>query len=413
MKFFARRDIVKKRSDFERSSPVARNRGGVENFPTVCADLRADLSQRSAELQMRNRADRRKRLAPKSHRRELEEIFVGRDFRSRMSLQRKECIFSVHPHAVVIDPDELESSLQATDLDPRSVGIEAVFDQLFDDRGGIFNYFSRSDRVDHIFWETTDFCFHKSIILRYTSSMRVLFFLVWAPTLFASYIGNPSDPAIMDTGIFSLRNPLLKGTTGYIWDYVSNKYYVPTSGDGPPLDQFSIHTQSASLSFIFLERIEVLGTVGGSKQSAVPVPFHGAYQLSWSTGVKVVLLQWGKTCFCTGFDYFAIPASPKSFFKYLERVNMPITLDPQPAELTEWQITAGLASRFFIFTPYAGAVYLRSKLHLDVGSIDYHNKNRWGFFYGMTMSITGRLHLNFEGRLRDEKAFSFGTTAVF
>lgn len=243
--------------------------------------------------------------------------------------------------------------------------------------------------------------------------MRALFFWMWVSSLCASYIGNPADPAIMNTGIFSLYNPLLKGTTGYIWDYVSNKNYVPTSGDGPELSQFAIHTQSASLSMIFLERIELLGTVGGSKQTVSPVAFHGAYQLSWSAGAKVVLLQWGKTCFCTAFDYFTIPSSPKSFFKYLERVNIPITLDPQPSELTEWQIAAGLASRIFIFTPYAGAVYLRSKLHLDVGSIDYHNKNRWGFFYGVTMSITGRLHLNFEGRVRDEKAFSFGTTAVF
>jgi hypothetical protein len=257
--------------------------------------------------------------------------------------------------------------------------------------------------------------------------MRWFLPLFFSTSLFASYIGNPADPAIMNTGFLSQGNPLIKGTTGYIYDYISNKRFVPSSPDpsvDPSFRQFALHTQSASASVIFLERLEVLGTVGGSKQNASPidptslsVDYHGAYQLSWSTGLKVILLQWGKTYFCTSFDYFTIPSSPKAFFKFFNRMNLPIDLSEQKFFLREWQLTAGLASHFYFLTPYVGASYLRSHLHIKsgplTGPIDYYNKKNWGVFYGVTVSITGRFHLNFERRIRDEFAYSFATTAVF
>lgn len=257
--------------------------------------------------------------------------------------------------------------------------------------------------------------------------MRLLFFILLAPSLFASYIGNPADPAIMNTGIFTMKNPFFKATTGYIFDYISNKNFVP-SGDNPALDptlkRFAIHTQSASVSAILLERLQILGTAGGSKQNAEPtdlistiVDYHGSYQFSWSAGMKVILLQWGKTYFCTDFNYFAIPSSPKSFFKFLNRMNLPLDLSEQRFYLREWQISAALASRFYFITPYVGTLYLQSKLHINGGpnteGIDYYNKKNWGFFYGVTVSITGRLHLNFERRVRDEYAYTFGSVAVF
>jgi len=262
-------------------------------------------------------------------------------------------------------------------------------------------------------------------------AMRWVFLLFSFP-LFAAYVGNPANPAIMNTGFFSAHNPLIKGTTGYIADYISNKRYeahqdTPSFDPNDAFRKFGIHSQLASFSVIFLERLEIFGTVGGSKQrtksheqsatSFITPDFSSTYQFSWSAGSKVVLIQWGQTYFSGDFTYFAIPESPKAFFKFLNRLNLPLDLDKQKVSLTEWQVSLGLSSRFFFLTPYGGITYLQSRLHVEsgpeTGSINYHNKYKIGYFYGLTLSLSGRFHLNVERRIRDEFGYTFSTIAVF
>ncbi len=259
----------------------------------------------------------------------------------------------------------------------------------------------------------------------------ILFLFLYIP-IFGTYVGNPAAPAIMNTGIFSAHNPLIKGTSGYIADYVSDKKYE-TSQEDPSLDlndtfrEFIIHSQLASLSVILLERLELFGTVGGSKERIKPhdqpknTPiewdFESDYHFSWSTGAKVVLIQWGQTYLSTDFTYCSIPESPATYFKFFNRLNLPMNFDKQKLSLSEWQTSLGLSSRIFIFTPYVGGNYMQSTLHIakgeEIGSIEYKNKYKMGYFYGITASISGRFHLNFEQRFRSESAYSFSTIAVF
>ena len=246
--------------------------------------------------------------------------------------------------------------------------------------------------------------------------------------LFGAYVGNPANPAIMNSGFFS-SNYLIKGTSGYIYDYTSNKRYHakqknPDFDPNQTFREFGVHSQLGSFSVIFLERLEIFGSAGGSKEQAKGKPdspwsvdFESHYQFSWSAGSKLVLLQWGKTFLSCDFTYFAIPSSTKSFFKYLNRFHLPIDFGKQKTSLNEWQISGGLSSRFSIFTPYIGGTYLNSQLHVasnpETGSIDYHNEVKWGYFFGLTLSMTGRFHLNFERRVRDEFGYTFSTIAVF
>ncbi len=259
-----------------------------------------------------------------------------------------------------------------------------------------------------------------------------ILFLLLQISLFGVYVGNPAAPAIMNTGIFSGHNPLIKGTSGYVADYVSDKKYE-TSKKNPSIDlndtfrEFIIHSQVATLSVILLERLELFGTVGGSKERIKPHDqkpsdpiewdFESDYHFSWSTGAKVVLIQWGQTYLSTDFTYYAIPESPKTYFKFLNRLNLPMNFDRQKLSLSEWQASLGLSSRIFIFTPYVGGNYMQSTLSVakgeEVGSIEYKNKYKMGYFYGITVSLTGRFHVNFEQRFRSESAYTFSTIAVF
>ncbi len=262
-------------------------------------------------------------------------------------------------------------------------------------------------------------------------SPRILFFfLTWMPcAIFGCYIGNPANPAIMNSGFFSGGYPFIKGTSSYLYDYTSNKRYVaetPSPGINPSalFKEFGLHSQMAGFSLILVERMEIFGSAGGVKEQAkgtsyvLPLKqFQSDYQFAWSAGSKVVLIQWGTTYLSCDFTYFAIPESEKSFFKFLNRFSLPIDFSKQSLFLREWQFSGALSSRFLFFTPYAGAVYLNSHLHVaagpEVGPINYRNRYTLGWFFGFTVSITGKFHLNFEKRVRDEIGLSFSTIAVF
>jgi len=240
--------------------------------------------------------------------------------------------------------------------------------------------------------------------------------LITALPAFGMYVGNPADPALMSTGFFSSSYSFCKFTSGYIYDYTSNKRYV--ADDQPLIKKFGLHSQLASFSLILIERIQFFGTAGGSKEMIKEEPIYNTffdtytdYHFSWSAGAKVILLQWGQTYLSTDFTYFEVPPSSKSFYKYLNRLNLPLSIDDKgKLSLDEWQLSGALSTRIFFLSPYGGVSYLRSKLHADV---NYHNEVNWGFFYGLTVSLTGRLHVNFERRVRDEFAYTFATTAVF
>jgi hypothetical protein len=181
---------------------------------------------------------------------------------------------------------------------------------------------------------------------------------------------------------------------------------------------------------IFVERFEIFGTAGGSKEHAklkkkpslsempsLLLDFQSDYHFSWSAGTKAVLIQWGQTFLSTDFTYFVMPSSSKSFFKYLNRLNLPLDTTEQKFSIREWQISAGLSSRFSFITPYGGITYLHSKLHVQeaatIPSINYYNEKKIGYFYGLTISLTGRFHINLERRVREEFAYAFSTIAVF
>jgi hypothetical protein len=237
----------------------------------------------------------------------------------------------------------------------------------------------------------------------------------------------------MNMGIFSGPSPSFKFTSGYLADYTSNKRYVaqtPTPDINQPLSDFAIHSQMATLSAIFVERLELFGAAGGSKENAVwekqPTykdyaavlqDFDSSYTFSWATGCKVILVQWWQTYLGADFTYFNVPSNHQSYFKFLNRLNLDIQPEKQTFSLNEWQVSLGLASRFWVITPYGGATYLSSKLKIHSGNtvpeLYYQNKESLGYFYGCTVSLTGRFHVNFERRVVDEFSYSLGAIAVF
>ena len=262
---------------------------------------------------------------------------------------------------------------------------------------------------------------------------KFLFFFFLTPSLFASPVGNPANPALIQGGLFS-SNPWIKVSTGYLADYVSNLPLELTHGkaDFNPekvFQHFGLHSQMATFSLELLQRLEAYALLGGTKEHlkwhnephtslfSSLFDFQSSYHFSWASGIRVVLLQWGQTYFSCDGSYFTVPSSQKSFFKFLNRLHLPLDQEKQHFYLREWQGSAALSSRFWIITPYVGTTYFHAKLHIQGGeensSLNYRNKDRIGFFYGVTLSITSKFLVNFERRVRGEFAYMFSTQAVF
>jgi hypothetical protein len=261
--------------------------------------------------------------------------------------------------------------------------------------------------------------------------MRWIPLLLFAFPVFGAYIGNPGSPAIMNVGIFSGPSPYFKFTSGYLADYTSNKQYTENNPDGTQtFHDFAIHSQMASMSAIFVERFELFGAAGGSKEHAkwdkdptyqdfttILKDFESSYTFSWGLGCKAILIKWWQTYLGADFTYFNIPSNHQSYFKFLNRLNLNMDPEKQTFSMNEWQCSLGLASRIWIITPYGGVTYLKSKLNIHSGSVIgpqyYTNKETFGLYYGFTLSITGRFHVNFERRVRDEFSYSIAGMAVF
>ncbi|MEI6241856.1 MAG: hypothetical protein WCP39_00430, partial [Chlamydiota bacterium] len=91
--------------------------------------------------------------------------------------------------------------------------------------------------------------------------------------------------------------------------------------------------------------------------------------------------------------------------------------EKQHFNLREWQACAALSSKFWILTPYAGAKYFHAKLHIQSGpessALNYRNKEKFGYFFGLTLSLTSKFLVTGERRLHDEFAYMVSTQAVF
>ncbi len=265
--------------------------------------------------------------------------------------------------------------------------------------------------------------------------MRWSLFFLFPFLLHGFYEGNPGSPGIMNAGFFTSHNPWIKITTGYLADYTSNKRYVASGGNenfdpNDTFKEFGLHSQLGTFSLILLERLEFTGTMGGTKERAkwhdqpindnplsIYFDFKSSHSFSWSAGAKVILLQWGQTFFSTDFTYFEVPETSKSYFQFFQQSEEATPPVKQRFFMKEWQMGAGLASRFWILTPYVGVDYLRSRMKIQKGpatpAIFYENEQTTGYFYGATLSLGPKFFINFERRVRNEFAYSLSTIAVF
>ena len=102
---------------------------------------RAGLARRQPET--RHAGDARQRLAAKAQRGDGGEVRARADFAGGVAFEAEQRVVAVHAVPVVRHPHERDPAALDDDLHGRRLGVEAVFHQFLDHRGGPFHHLAR------------------------------------------------------------------------------------------------------------------------------------------------------------------------------------------------------------------------------------------------------------------------------
>src|SRR5258705_300869 len=126
--------------------------------PAVDPDFRAALlaARPRPQHEMRDRRDRRQRLAAETEREDRRQVVGAFDLAGGMALDREAGIVRLHPLAVVLDPHLFLASKLHVDPHAARAGVDGVLDELFDDGGWTLDHFARGDLVGEVGGEAVD-----------------------------------------------------------------------------------------------------------------------------------------------------------------------------------------------------------------------------------------------------------------
>lgn len=86
------------------------------------------------------------------------EIGVRSNFAGSVAGDSQQHVFRMNAFAIVGDADEFHSAALNIDVDASGEGIDAVFEQFFDDAAGAFDDFTGGDAIDDMGIELLDAC---------------------------------------------------------------------------------------------------------------------------------------------------------------------------------------------------------------------------------------------------------------
>ena len=108
------------------------------------------------QTQARDGRDRRQGLAAKAESGDGQQVFRVFHLRGGVALEGEHGVVAHHTASVIGDLDQLFAAGFDDDLDAGGAGVEGVFQQFFDYRGGTFHYLAGGDFVGDVFGEDVD-----------------------------------------------------------------------------------------------------------------------------------------------------------------------------------------------------------------------------------------------------------------
>jgi hypothetical protein len=255
--------------------------------------------------------------------------------------------------------------------------------------------------------------------------LPLLFALIFSTNAFALYMGNPSEPNIIQSRIFFSEDAFMIVKVGYQGDYVLDRRLKTYGGTHGRIDSFNFYMNQGVFTLNFLERFEVFGSVGAMQTTLSHRPkfdhqrreYQSNDHTTWGVGGRAILFEWGKTAIGVegGFQW----ANPHIKWDALNGTSF--TTDAV-MRYREWQVAAGVSHQIDIFIPYGGVKYsnvyalmsqLRPDLMLQHSSFKMRSRDYFGLVLGCTLSPSKIIDFTVEVRMIDEQAISLASNIQF
>ncbi len=158
-KLAARRQVVEQVVDLDHRALGRADLDHRRDRAAVHANLRAarQSPRPRPQHEMRDRRNRRQRLAPEAEGGNRREIVGPPDLARRVALDRQQRIVGLHPVAVVLDADLLLAAELDVNQQPPGAGVDGVLDQFLDHRCGPLDHFPGGNLVGQVARKARDF----------------------------------------------------------------------------------------------------------------------------------------------------------------------------------------------------------------------------------------------------------------
>ena len=245
--------------------------------------------------------------------------------------------------------------------------------------------------------------------------------LLLAGSLCAAPVGNSYAPKLIEEGFFIPKDFCVNARSGYEGDFVADGKMEQFRQGSGRVDSYSQETNSGTITFNAVNRLDLFGILGSSRTSADwrftdseggvhRIELETNYDFLWGAGARAILFEWTNTCLTLGGRYeFA-----QYFPSWLTSDGIPQSVSNSKLHWREWQIDLDLSYKIDIFAPYIGVKYSNARTKISgfstpisesgTGTDQFKNKIPVGVFIGCGLSSSKYFMLNIEGRLVDEEA---------
>jgi len=233
-----------------------------------------------------------------------------------------------------------------------------------------------------------------------------IFLLLGASVGFAAPIGNPSDPSILEEGIWIPDRCWSSVRAGMSGDFMLLKRLQPcrvSKGLGISRPEMKWKLAVSDLGWNIRERFDLHFLAG--PVASVQFQWHQGGQeytanssqgLFWGASSKVVLLEVQDTTVGVDFHGGGIEWMQGPFMQ-----NAGPDAQDFTSRLYFWQIAAGVSQNAGMFRPYAGAAMnqLTCIFHpSETKRLRFHDLLKVGMYEGCTVTLGSKVYLNIEAR---------------
>lgn len=237
-------------------------------------------------------------------------------------------------------------------------------------------------------------------------------------SLFALHMGSPTEPEVIEGGLFFCDSNWWGIKAGIREEWIMNRRMEAYHDFSAHTEHFSFRNDQLVAVLNILDRIELYASLGGTKihltQPGYPggvLKLHTSYDFTWGFGGRSILMD--LLGFTIGIDGKWQTAKPNIHQVTLHGVSLP---SHGHLDVDAWQVSGAIAYPFFWVTPYAGITYsfeqVKSRGFLPT-PLSLRPQDRFGGAVGVTLSTGCIVDLTLEAHVFDSQELSLSANVRF